>query len=179
MVVLGILGARNAITKQIMQDEILNPILDDLGKDQIKKILLPSEPLSSTYIECWAQRQGIETMLLKSDWVNNGRRAGVVRDAQIQKECNAFLIFEGPKSRYYLDLAERIAKKNADVRVYVVESKSVSPVLLQADQESRFTINEASEKELLTNPKAGVNVNTLDKMWSTANKPTKCLIEDD
>jgi hypothetical protein len=74
-------------------------------------------------------------------------------------------------------------------------------VLLEADQESRFTINEASEKELLTNPKVGVNtlpkvgvntlpkvgvntlpkvgVNTLDKMWSTANKPTKCLIEDD
>lgn len=183
MVVLGILGARNAITKQIMQDEILNPILDDLGKDQIKKILLPSEPLSSTYIECWAQRQGIQTVPLKSDWINNGRRAGVVRDAQIQKECNAFLIFEGPKSRYYLDLAERIAKKNADVRVYVVESKSVSPVLLQTDQESRFTIDEASEKEMLTNPKAGVNtlpkagVNTLPKMWST--KQTACLIEDD
>jgi hypothetical protein len=167
MVVLGILGARNAITKQIMQDEILNPILDDLGKDQIKKILLPSEPLSSTYIECWAQRQGIQTVPLKSDWINNGRRAGLVRDAQIQKECSAFLIFEGPKSRYYLDLAERIAKKNADVKVYVVESKSVSPLLLQTDQESRFTIDEASEKELLTIP----------KMWST--KPTKCLIEDD
>jgi len=178
MVVLGILGARNAITKQIMQDEILNPILDDLGKDQIKKILLPSEPLSSTYIECWAQRQGIQTVQLKSDWINNGRRAGVVRDAQIQKECGAFLIFEGPKSRYYLDLAERIAKKHgSDVRVYVVESKSVSPVLLQTDQESRFTIDEASEKEMLTNPKAGVN--TLPKMWSTASKPTKCLIEDD
>ena len=186
MSVLGILGARNAITKQIMQDEILNPILDDLGKGQIKKILLPSEPLSSTYIECWAQRQGIATMPLKSDWVNNGRRAGVVRDAQIQKECNAFLIFEGPKSRYYLDLAERIAKKHgSDVKVYVVESKSVSPVLLQADQESRFTIDEASEKEMLTIPKAGVNtlpkvgVNTLPKMWSTATKSTKCLIEDD
>jgi hypothetical protein len=170
MVVLGILGARNALTKQIMQDEILNPILDDLGKDQIKKILLPSEPLSSTYIECWAQRQGILTIPLKSDWVNNGRRAGVVRDLQIQKECNVFLIFEGPKSRYYLDLAERIAKKNADVRVYVVESKSISPVLLQADQERQFTIDEVSEKELLTLP----------KMWSsTATKPTKCLIEDD
>ena len=177
MAVLGILGARNAITKQIMQDEILNPILDDLGKNQIKKILLPSEPLSSTYIECWAQRQGIPTMQLKSDWVNNGRRAGVVRDAQIQKECSAFLIFEGPKSRYYLDLAERIAKRHgSDVRVYVVESKSISPVLLQADQESRFTIDEVSEKEMLTIPKAGVN--TLPKMWSTS-QTTKCLIEDD
>jgi hypothetical protein len=60
-----------------------------------------------------------------------------------------------------------VSKKNADVRVYVVESKSVSPVLLQADQERQFTIDEASEKELLTLP----------KMWST--QKTKCLIEDD
>jgi hypothetical protein len=91
-----------------------------------------------------------------------------VRDAQIQKESSAFLMFEGPKSRYYLDLAERIAKKHgSDVKVYVVESKSVSPVLLQTDQESRFTIDETSEKELLTIP----------KMWAT--KPAKCLIEDD
>lgn len=166
MVVLGILGARNAISKQIMQDEILNPILDDLGKDQIKKILLPSEPLSSTYIECWAQRQGIQTLLLKSDWINNGRRAGVVRDAEIQKECNAFLIFEGPKSRYYLDLAERIAKKHgSDVRVYVVESKSVSPVLLEVDRENIYNIIEKHEKEILTIP----------KMFATA----KCMIVDE
>jgi len=167
MTVLGILGARNAINKQIMQDEILNPILDDIGKNRIKKILLPSEPLSSTYIECWAQRQGIPTILLKSDWIQNGKRAGVVRDAQIQKECSAFLIFEGPKSRYYLDLAERIAKKNAEVRVYVVESKSVSPVLLEADPEI-FTIDSSKERDILTIP----------QMFATGQR-TKCLIEDD
>jgi len=165
--VLGILGARNAITKQIMQDEILNPILDDLGKKP-SKILLPSEPLSSTYIECWAQRQDIPTVLVKSDWIQNGRRAGVVRDYEIQKESNVFLLFEGPKSRYYLDLAERIVKKRGaeGCRVYVVESKSISPVLLEADLETRYTVADNDEKEILTLP----------KMWS--NK-TKCLIDDD
>jgi hypothetical protein len=161
--ILGILGARNSITKQIMQDEILNPILNDLA-NKPSKILMPSEPISSTYVECWAQRAGIQCFPIKSDWVANGRRAGVVRDLQIQKECNAFLVFEGPKSRYYMDLATRIAK-NKGCPVYVVEAKTVSPVLLEVDQV--IDINEKDEADILTLP----------KMWST--KPTTCLITDD
>jgi hypothetical protein len=142
-----------------MQDEILNPVLDDLATKP-SKILMPSEPLSSTYIDCWAQRSGIASVLIKSDWIANGRRAGVMRDLQIQKECNAFLIFEGPKSRYYLDLATRIAKRGCPV--YVVEAKTVSPVLLEVDQV--IDINEKDEADILTLP----------KMWLT-----KCLITDD
>ena len=157
--ILGILGARNSITKQIMQDEILNPILNDLA-NKPTKILMPSEPISSTYVECWAQRAGIPCFPVKSDWIANGRRAGVMRDLQIQKECNAFLIFEGPKSRYYMDLATRIAKRGCPV--YVVEAKTVSPVLLEVDQV--IDINEKDEADILT----------LTKMWST-----KCLITDD
>jgi hypothetical protein len=84
-----------------------------------------------------------------------------MRDLQIQKECNAFLVFEGPKSRYYLDLATRIAK-NKGCPVYVVEAKTVSPVLLEVDQV--IDINEKDEADILT----------LTKMWST-----KCLITDD
>jgi len=165
--ILGVLGARNALTKQIMQDEILNPVLDDLGKKPTK-ILLPAEPLSSAYIECWANRQDITVDLMKSDWVRNGRRAGVLRDAYIEKESTALLIFEGPKSRYYLDLAERIAKKRGNsVPVYVVAATSVSPVLLEIDQATHVTVTEDEEKAILTLP----------KMWSP--KPTKCLIMDD
>lgn len=165
--ILGVLGARNALTKQIMQDEILNPVLDDLGKKPMK-ILLPAEPLSSAYIECWAGRQDIPVDLMKSDWVRNGRRAGVLRDAYIEKESTALLIFEGPKSRYYLDLAERIAKKRGNsVPVYVVTATSVSPVLLEIDQATHVTVTEDEEKAILTLP----------KMWSS--KPTKCLILDD
>jgi hypothetical protein len=165
--ILGVLGARNALTKQIMQDEILNPVLDDLGKKPMK-ILLPAEPLSSAYIECWAGRQDIPVDLMKSDWVRNGRRAAVLRDAYIEKESTALLIFEGPKSRYYLDLAERIAKKRGNsVPVYVVTATSVSPVLLEIDQVTHVTVTEDEEKAILTLP----------KMW--LSKPTKCLIMDD
>lgn len=160
--ILGILGARNAITKQIMQDEILIPILDDL-KIKPLKILLPAEPLSSTYIECWAERQEIPVELIKSDWVREGRRAGVMRDLRIEKESTALLVFEGPRSRYYLDLAERIAKKRPDCSVYVVNGNSVSPILLEVE-EVKMTISKKEEDDILTLP----------KMWST-----KCLIKDD
>ena len=163
MSILGVLGARNAITKQIMQDEILNPILDDLGKTRIEKVILPAEPLSSTYIECWAGRKSIPVDSIKSDWIRNGRRAGVLRDAAIEKEATIFLIFEGPKSRYYLDLAEKIAKRKASSRVYVVAANCVSPILLEV--ESHHSVSENDEKEILTLP----------SMWSK----TKCLLTDD
>ena len=157
--ILGILGARNSLTKQILQDEILNPILDDLGKNPAK-ILLPSEPLTSTFIECYATRNDIPCAMLKSDWIQHGRRAGIMRDAKIEKEATAFLIFEGPKSRYYLDLAERIAKRRPGCRVYVVEAKSVSPVLLEVDTATRYMISDEIEAEILK------PTNTLSMMWS-------------
>ncbi len=165
---LGILGARNALTKQIMQDEILIPVLDDLG-NKITKIMLPAEPLSSTYIECYATRNSIEVNLVKSDWIRNGRRAGVLRDAAIEKEATALLIFEGPKSRYYLDLAEKIAKRKPQCAVYVVAANTVSPVLLEVDQAIHHSVSEKDEKEILT----------LNSMWSSSKKETPCLLTDD
>lgn len=149
---LGVLGARNSITKQMIQDEILNPIFDDL---QVKptKILVPSEPMSSTYVECWATRKGIPVQAVKSDWILSGKRAGILRDAQIEKESTALLIFEGPKSRYYLDLAERIAKRRPGCQVYVVEAKSVAPVLLEVDSVAKYAIKDEDEADILTLPK--------------------------
>jgi len=166
--ILGILGARNSLTKQIIQDEILNPVLDDLNVKP-SRVIIPSEPMSSTYIECWANRNGIPVNSVKSDWIKNGRRAGIIRDAYIEKESNALLIFEGPKSRYFLDLAERIAKRRPDIKVYVVESKGLTPVLLQIDSVSHFQIKEKDEADILTLP----------KMWSSSAKSVKCLIQDD
>ena len=162
---LGVLGSRSAITKQIMQNEILNPILDDIGK-QIKKVILPDDTLSSTYIECWANRKDIEVELVKSDWTLNGKRAGVFRDLQIEKQSTVLLVFEGPRSRYYLDLAERIAKRRPDCPIYVVEAKSITPVLLEVDFTLRNSISEKEEKDILTLP----------KMFK---KQIECLISDE
>ena len=162
---LGVLGSRNALTKQIMQNEILNPILDDYQKP-IKKVLLPEDTLSSTYIECWASRKDIQVDYMKSDWTNYGKKAGVLRDAQIEKQSTVLLVFEGPRSRYYLDLAERIAKKRPDCPVYVVSATSVSPVLLEVDTTSHYKVSEKEEKDILTLP-------------NMFKKQVECMISDD
>uniref|UniRef100_A0A6C0DJA4 Uncharacterized protein n=1 Tax=viral metagenome TaxID=1070528 RepID=A0A6C0DJA4_9ZZZZ len=163
---LGVLGSRNALTKQIMQNEILNPILDDMEKP-IKKVILPEDTLSSTYIECWANRKDIQVDYMKSDWTNYGKRAGVFRDLQIEKQSSVILVFEGPRSRYYLDLAEKIAKRRPDCPIYVVEASSVTPVLLEVDFTNKRSISDKDEKEILTIP----------KMF--AKNSQKCLINDD
>jgi homoserine trans-succinylase len=163
---LGVLGSRNALTKQIMQNEILNPILDDMEKP-IKKVILPEDTLSSTYIECWANRKDIQVDYKKSDWTNYGKRAGVFRDLQIEKQSSVILVFEGPRSRYYLDLAEKIAKRRPDCPIYVVEASSVTPVLLEVDFTNKHSISDKDEKEILTIP----------KMF--AKNSQKCLINDD
>lgn len=161
----GVLGSRGSITKQIMHDEIIIPIMDDLkthGKN-ISRVILPEEPLSSAFIDCWAKRQNIHVDLMKSDWATHGRRAGVFRDAMIEKSSSALLVFEGPKSRYYLELAEKIAKRRPECLVYLVEANSISPILLEVDDTVRFKVTEKEEKEILTIP----------KMFA------KCLIKDD
>jgi hypothetical protein len=162
MVVLGVLGSRNALSKQVIQNEILNPILNDLDKP-LTKIILPEDTLTSTYIECWATRNDIKVEYLKSDWVNYGKKGGVVRDGNIERQSSALLVFEGPRSRYYLDLAERIAKRRPDCPVYVVGATEVTPVLLDVEP----TITEKEEKDILTIP----------KMF--AKNATKCLIDDE
>jgi len=159
--VLGIIGSRNALTKQIIQHEILNPILDDLGGDLLK-VICPEEPLSSTFIECWADRKGIPVTTLKSEWITYGKKAGVMRDYQIEKSSSALLVFEGPRSRFYLDMAEKIAKRRPDCPVYVVAADSVSPVLLEVD----YSVTLKEEAAILTIP----------KMFATAKK---CLINDE
>jgi hypothetical protein len=161
--VLGIIGSRNALTKQIIQHEILNPILNDLGGDLLK-VICPEEPLSSTFIECWADRKGIPVTTLKSEWITYGKKAGVMRDYQIEKSSTALLIFEGPRSRFYLDMAEKIAKRRPDCPVYVVAADSVTPVLLEVD----YTVTMKEEADILTIP----------KMFGLSSAKAKCLIED-
>ena len=111
-------------------------------------------------------------MLLKADWVRNGRRATFMRDIQIQNESSAFIIFEGPKSRYYLDLAERLTRRYSERSIYVVAANTITPTLLELEESSRYTISEDHEHALLA--KNGKQQTTLDT-WAKG----KCLITDD
>ena len=160
-VTLGVLGAKNSISKQILQNEILDPILNDLSSKPVR-MFLPAEPISSAFAEGWAGRHDIPVELVKSDFVKHGRKASILRDASIEKACSVLVVFEGPRSRYYMDLAERIAKRNPDKLIYVVEAKDVSPVLLEVEQVKPMFISDEVEEQILK------QVNTLDKMWGRA-----------
>jgi hypothetical protein len=171
-VILGVLGARNDLTKQILQTEILNPILDDLG-GKLTRIVLPADSLCSTFIECWAGRMDIPCVSVKSDFINYGRKASVMRDLRIEKECTAFIVFEGPRSRYYLNKAEQIAKRYSDRRIYVVHANDASPTLLELEAPKGIEVSEGTEAELLKKPGAD---RTLKDMWGFT---PKCLLVDD
>jgi hypothetical protein len=137
--------------------------LDDLGGD-LTKVICPEEPLSSTFIECWADRKGIPFSALKSEWVTYGKKAGVMRDYQIEKNSSALLVFEGPRSRFYIDMAEKIAKRRPSCPVNVVAADSVTPVLLDVD----YSESLKEEADILTIP----------KMFGLSYAKSKCLIED-
>jgi hypothetical protein len=174
-VILGVLGARNELTKQILQDEILNPILDDLG-GTITRLVLPADSLCSTFIECWANRKDIPCASVKSDFINYGRKASVMRDLRIEKESSVFLVFEGPRSRYYLNKAEQIAKRYPERRVYIVHSNDICPTLLEVEAPKGIPIADDTEAELLKKP-----TQTLDQMWGFRKKTPSppCLLVDD
>jgi hypothetical protein len=172
--ILGVLGARNELTKQILQQEVLDPILEDLPKKPTQ-ILVPDEPLSSSFIEAWGERKGIPVVSMKSDWMRHGKKASVLRDARIEKESCAYLIFEGPRSRYYVNLAEKLAKRYEEKPVYIVHKDTVSPILLEVERVRPMMIEDSVEAEILKKP------NTLLSLWGVkpATKSTPCLIQDD
>ena len=108
--ILGILGQNNQITEQDLQDRVLVPILQDIGRVP-EKILLSCEGNSSIYVQEWAETLRIITQLFHCDWARNGKMAQILRDDRIQKECTHLLVFLGPRSTRLEKLGERMAKK--------------------------------------------------------------------
>ena len=115
--ILGILGQRQDLTRDQITD-ILNAITEDLLP--INKIICPEEGSSSIHIETWADNNKIPFESYKSDWTTNGKASRAIRDKQIESEAKYFLIFLGPRSDYYKQVAERIALKGGDdVSVFI------------------------------------------------------------
>lgn len=119
---LGVLGIHSSISKQEIHEKILHPLMSVFGRLP-DYLVLPSEGTSSVYISLWAEQHGIQTHSIETDWKKFQRKAGILRDARIQKEANHFLVFVGPKSRTYEQTAIRIAKKGK--RVFLVEPNPI------------------------------------------------------
>ena len=119
---LGVLGIHNQITKEDIHEKVLHPLMSVLGR-MPDKIILPSEGTSSALISIWAERNHIDTQCVEADWRKFQRKAGILRDARIQKECSHLVVFLGLKSRSNEQTAIRQAKKGK--QVFVVEPNPI------------------------------------------------------
>jgi hypothetical protein len=107
---LGVLGYNTDTTEEKVREQLLQPILQELGR-MPDKIVMPSEGNSSIYILDWAEQMKIETQVYEPDWRRHQKRAKIYRDTRIQKEATHFLIFLNKRTDTNAKLAERLARK--------------------------------------------------------------------
>ena len=127
----GILGIHNQITKEEIHEKVLHPLVSVLGRLP-EKIILPSEGTSSAYISIWAERNHIDTHCVEADWRKFQRKAAILRDARIVKECTHLVTFIGIKSRSNEQTAIRQAKKGK--QVFVVEPDPIQMVEIVVEE---------------------------------------------
>ncbi len=111
--VLGVLGTRSKVRYEDIESQILAPILEAWGDPD--EVLLPAEGDSSRIIQAWAVKRGIPVSLIVSDWAAHGKRAGLLRDARIQRESSHMLLLQGPRSNALTTLGLRLHRKGRPV----------------------------------------------------------------
>jgi hypothetical protein len=120
-VVLGVLGTRNNIRD--MDTLVIGPIVEAWGLPD--EIILPFEGESSAVLQEWATSQKIPVRMVQSDWAKQGRRAGLLRDACIQREATHLVLLQGPRSNALSGLAARLSRKGRNV---VISERPAEPV---------------------------------------------------
>lgn len=114
----GVLGYHTKLTKQDIHEKIIHPLLA-VWKRLPDKIVLPMEGTSSILLSIWAEQNEIKMQTLHADWRQLGRRAGLLRDARIIKECTHLVVFMGAKSKSLENTAIREARKGK--KVFVIQ----------------------------------------------------------
>lgn len=127
--VLGVLGGHKRNDYSVFQKEVLASLIVEMS-DKLPELVLLGDDAKDTsgMIYMWCEKNNIPCRYVKSDWIANGKRAGIIRDNQIVKEGTAFLIFEGPKSTYLPKLAGRLKKKKYPVLTITPPSKTIGIV---------------------------------------------------
>jgi len=126
--VLGVLGTRSIIRDEDLDSHWMGPIVEAWGTPDL--IMLPAESDSSQAIQEWASIKEIPVQLCSADWAKQGRRAGILRDAQIQRQANHFLLLQGPRSNALTELAKKIHAKGRPV---VISERPGMAVVLPDD----------------------------------------------
>jgi hypothetical protein len=122
-VVLGVLGTRNSTSYDDFLTQILAPIEEAWGTPD--EIVAPAESDSTQILVTWATRAGIPISLVTADWIKQGKRAGLLRDARIQREATHLLLLQGPRSNTLSTLAQKLQRKGRPV---VISSRPGEPV---------------------------------------------------
>ena len=111
--VLGVLGTRSNVRIEDLEAQILNPTLEAWGLPDA--LILPADGDSSYAIQAWAQAKDIPVQLIACDWAKQGRRAGLLRDATIQREATHLVLLQGPRSTALSTKALQLARKGRPV----------------------------------------------------------------
>ena len=111
--VLGVLGTRSSVRYADIEEQVLAPVLEAWGTPD--ELILPADGESSYVLQAWATRSGVPVRLVSADWTRNGRRAGALRDAVIQREATHFVLLQGPRSNALMTLAGRLYRKKRPV----------------------------------------------------------------
>ena len=119
---LAVLGTRQDLSKDQIAD-ILNVLLENLPSTGLDKVIYPAEGVSSIHVETWAEKNKYKTESVESDWKSNGKSSRAIRDKQIEVQGKYFLIFVGPRSLHYKQVADRIiaqqTAKNEECIVFI------------------------------------------------------------
>lgn len=111
---LGVIGGRADATQEKIVEDVLTPILQELGR-MPERVILPAESVSNIYISDWADTLKIQTQIYEAEWHRHQRRAKIFRDARIQQESTHFIVFLNKRSEYNEKLAMRLARQGHTV----------------------------------------------------------------
>ena len=155
---LGVLGSRPDVKQQELEEQILHPMLEVLGRPP-DQLILPTEGLSSILISDWADQLNIPAQVYEADWHRHNRRAKLFRDLRIQNESTHFLIFLNKRSTFNEKLAERLAKKGYTVFTVAYKGLELEQLIVEnqptAEQPSSSSLPLPRQEERASKPGTG------------------------
>ena len=135
---LGIIGSRTDATYEKILEEVITPILQELGR-MPDRVILPADGLSTILISDWSERLKLPTQIYEADWRRHQRRAKIFRDTRIQQESTHFLIFLNKRSEYNEKLAVKLAKQGRTVFTVTYSDWSLEMLTLPEPEPESIT----------------------------------------
>lgn len=98
-------------------------LFESTMKEYVSKHGLPSVVVSGgargadELGKCWADAQGIPTLILKPDWKKHGKAAGVLRNTDIVNACTHMIAFPSKTGKGTQDSIRKAKAQNIELLV--------------------------------------------------------------